>query len=68
MSPEEVLKYYGSKYRFGKETGISPPSLHNWLRWGYIPENQQCKIEVITKGALKAELTPIYRKPIKNGE
>lgn len=54
MKPEEVLEFYGTKYKFNKETGYAAGSLFNWLRKGFIPEAQQYKIERLTKGALKA--------------
>ena len=55
MKPEEVLKHYGNKYQFKKLTGLSASSLGNWLKWGYIPEGSQHKLERISKGALKTE-------------
>jgi DNA-binding transcriptional regulator Cro len=55
LKPIEVLKFYGSKYNFHKQTGISRGSLFNWINWGYIPEGQQYKIERLTNGILKAE-------------
>ncbi len=55
MKPTDVLNYYGSQYRFAKETKMSGASLCNWLKWGYIPEASQYKIERLTKGKLKTE-------------
>lgn len=55
MKPEDVLKKYGSKYRFQKETGISRAALIAWLHKGYIPEGSQYKLEVLTKGELKTD-------------
>ncbi len=55
MKPEDILKHYGTKYRFCKETGISAASLGNWIKWGYVPENAQYKLERITKGLFKTE-------------
>jgi hypothetical protein len=55
MTPTDVLKYYGSQYRFAKSTGMASASLCNWLKWGYIPEASQYKIERLTKGELKTE-------------
>ncbi len=57
MSPEEILKHYGSRYRFHKETGISASTLFNWLKWGYVPEEAQYKMERITNGLFKTEWT-----------
>ncbi len=55
MNPEEVLAHYGTRYRFGKETGMSPNTLSNWLKWGSIPEHAQYKLERLTKGTLKTQ-------------
>lgn len=55
MKPEDVKNYYGSQYSFNKVTGMSGSTLGNWLKWGYVPEDAQYKLERITKGALKAE-------------
>ena len=57
MTPDDVLKKYGSQYNFHKETGMSHRSLGHWLKWGYVPENSQYKLERITKGELKTEWT-----------
>lgn len=55
MTPEEVKKYYGSAYNFRKQTGMSAMTLCYWLRWGYVPEASQYKIERLTDGVLKAD-------------
>ena len=57
MKPSDVKKYYGSQYRFHKQTGMSVATLGNWLKWGYVPENAQYKLERLTDGALKTEWT-----------
>lgn len=56
MKPEEVKNFYRTNYNFHKKTGISSNSLANWLKKGKVPEGQQCIIERITNGQLKAEL------------
>lgn len=58
MKPEDVKEYFGSGYRFNKVTGMSHGSLNNWIKWGFIPEESQYKLERLTKGGLKAG-TPI---------
>ncbi|HWI47145.1 MAG TPA: Cro/CI family transcriptional regulator [Rummeliibacillus sp.] len=57
MKPQDVLDYYGNGYRFKKATGMSDRSLVNWIRWGFIPEGSQHKIERLSNGALKTEWT-----------
>jgi hypothetical protein len=55
MTPEEVKKYYKNGYLFNKETKMSACSFHNWLKWGFVPEGSQLKIEKLTRGLLKAD-------------
>lgn len=57
MTPDDVLKFYRTKYNFNKETKMSANTLGNWLKWGFVPENAQYKLERITKGLLKTEWT-----------
>jgi len=57
MKPKEVKKYYKSQYNFHKMTGMSGCTLGNWLKWGFIPEASQYKIERLTNGKLKTEWT-----------
>ncbi len=57
MTPDEVLKKYGSQYKFHQQTGMSHRSLGNWIKWGYVPESSQYKIERLTNGELKTEWT-----------
>jgi len=57
VTPIQVEKYYGTKYKFWKITGMSSSTLGNWLRWGYVPELAQYKLEKITNGTLKMECT-----------
>ena len=53
MTPNEIIDHYKTKYRYSKETGMAASSLGNWLKWGYVPEETQYKLERITKGLFK---------------
>lgn len=55
MKPQDVKKYYGSQYKFSKDTGMSKSTLGNWLKWGFVPEDAQYKLERLTAGKLKTE-------------
>jgi|FreactTroBogLake_1042271.scaffolds.fasta_scaffold19133_2 hypothetical protein len=55
MTPKDVLNYFGTTYRFGKETKIKPHTLSSWIKKGYIPLNSQVMIERFTNGALKID-------------
>lgn len=67
MTPEQILERYGTYYNFYKETGMSASSLCNWMRWGYVPEASQYKLERITNGALKTEWTNSKKEEVNNG-
>ncbi len=36
---------------------MSVSTLGNWLKWGFIPEDSQYRLERLTNGALKTEWT-----------
>lgn len=55
MKPGDVLNFYGNLYKFNKITKMSMGSLRNWIKWGYVPEGSQYKIERLTKGLLKTD-------------
>lgn len=55
MTPEDLITYYGNSYKFSKITKMSSASFRNWMKWGYVPEASQYKIERLTKGALKTQ-------------
>jgi hypothetical protein len=54
MTIDDVMKHFGSGYRFTKETGISYTTLRNWRGYGFIPITMQIRLEKMTNGALKA--------------
>lgn len=59
MTPKDVLDYYTSRYNFSKMTGMSAQSLTNWITKGWIPLATQSRLQLLTGGALKADLTKI---------
>lgn len=61
MKPSDVKAHFKTTYRFQQETGMSAPTLSNWVKWGYVPLKAQNAIEEITKGRLKAK----FREPIE---
>lgn len=54
MKPSDVKQYYKSGYNFRKQTKMSDNTLHNWVKWGYVPFVAQKKIEELTQGELTA--------------
>ncbi len=56
MTIDEVYKYFGSGKRMQKLCGMSHSNFQNWRLRGHIPIASQMKIEILTKGVLKASL------------
>lgn len=61
MTIDEVLKYFGNTYRMEKEYGIAHGNVRNWRKKGYVPIMTQMKLEELTKGVLKADLSHCKR-------
>jgi hypothetical protein len=57
MTPEDVKKHFINSYQFKKKTGMSDASFRNWIKWGFVPEDSQYKLERLTNGELKTEWT-----------
>lgn len=55
MTPQDVRVYFKTGYNFRKITGMSDNTMHNWIKWGYVPYVSQKKIEKVTEGELIAE-------------
>jgi hypothetical protein len=57
MTLEQLHKHYiYNYYAASKAIGISYTTMCNWRKKNGIPFNQQCKIEEITGGKLKANI------------
>ena len=57
MTFDEVKNHFGTAYRFKVLTGMSHSNFKQWSERGYIPIETQLKIEMLTKGLLKADLS-----------
>jgi hypothetical protein len=56
MTPQEVHAYFGSMYRFHKDTGMSLSNMSYWFKKGYVPIESQAFLHRFTKGKLKIDL------------
>ena len=61
MSPAQALDYFGTKAEIARVLGITSPSIIEWFDDGVIPEGRQYQLELVTKGALRAD-QPANRK------
>ena len=57
MTLDDAVTYYDHNYsKLARALGVTKQSMSIWKRSGKeIPYHYQCQIEVMTKGALKAE-------------
>ena len=59
MTVDDVIAYFGSLYKVRDKTDFSMRTAYNWRERGFIPIKSQIRLEKITKGALKADLSHI---------
>lgn len=58
MTLQEIYDHYHRNWNFAmRELGMSPTGYIRWLRAKCIPISTQRKIEAVTQGALKADIS-----------
>jgi hypothetical protein len=57
MTVDDLKKYFGTTYKFAKDTGCNSNSWSTWEKLGYIPARSQLKLENITASKLVADLS-----------
>ena len=62
MTTEELINHFGTQQKAARAIGISQPSVAGWIKAGRIPLPRQYQIQVITGGALKADLPALRKK------
>lgn len=45
-----VIKFFGSQRAWAESLGAAEPSVHRWVKQGYVPARWVLTIEKITKG------------------
>lgn len=55
MKIDQVIAHFGSQVAAADALGVQQPTISNWKTRGRIPHIQQLKIELLTKGKLKAK-------------
>lgn len=55
MTFDELINFYGTQVRAGRAIGIGQSSVAEWKDKG-IPAGRQAQYEILTQGALKADL------------
>lgn len=54
MTPNQVVKHFGSVSAASRGLKLSRAAINNWKRRGFVPKRSQRLIEFETGGALKA--------------
>lgn len=54
MTIDDVLNHFGSGRQVCLALNIKAPNWTQWQKNGRIPYGRQCELEILTKGALKA--------------
>ena len=61
MTPQNLLDHYKKVPVIAGSLGVTRATFYQWVKKG-IPLERQIKIEVLTDGALKADLPEYFRK------
>ena len=56
MTPQQVIKHYGSEQAAATALQVTRQIINYWKQKGVIPEKTQALIQVKTNGALKASV------------
>ena len=63
MTPQNLLDHYKKVPVIADSLGVTRATFYQWAKKG-IPLERQIKIEVLTDGALKADLPEYFRKQV----
>lgn len=56
MTLDDAVTYYKHNYsNLARALGMTKQHISKWKKLDYIPYHYQCQLEVMTKGALKAD-------------
>lgn len=56
MTPDQVIKHYGSERAAAQALQLTRQAVNHWKRHNLIPVRTQALIQLITNGALKASM------------
>jgi len=62
MTLDDIVKHYGTGYRFSKVTGYSHSTFYWWKKIGRIPVMAQITIQELTNGALIADMSELNKR------
>lgn len=67
MTVDETVQEFGSGRKVCIALKISDRNFPRWKKQGWIPQAQQLRLEILTKGKLKADEFGSDRKPVNKG-
>jgi hypothetical protein len=62
MKYADIIDFYGSGAAAAEAVGVSRQTVHRWKRIPRIPTDPQLRYELLTRGALRADLPPKIRR------
>lgn len=62
MTPNQLIKHYGSAAKAAAALGADRQIVHGWKKRGSIPLDHQCTYEVLTDGKLRADVPEGFRE------
>ena len=64
MTPDDLLKFFGTKAEIARALGIKLTSVCEWFDNDFIPELRQYQVELVSKGRLRSD-KPADRRSTK---
>lgn len=65
MTPNDLLKYFGSQTEIARVCKATQPSIFEWFRRGAVPVGRQYYFQALTRGKLKVSPNADRRKKKK---
>ncbi len=61
MTPQDIVLFFGSQAEAGRQLGVTRAIVSYWEKRNIVPVSTQLKIEVATRGKLKADKSLIKK-------
>ncbi len=55
MKPADAIRHFGSISKLARALGLAPPTIHDWVNNGEIPESRQYQVQLASNGVLLAD-------------
>lgn len=61
MRPKDVTSFFSTQIEAARAIGVSKQAISSWIRRKKIPIDQQIKLEIASKGKLRADVPDEFR-------